>query len=51
MRPFFEVRGEYAETGLRTLRAHWPDVDGYVVEGLGLEPAVLDTLRERLLAH
>jgi len=50
MRPFFEVRAEYAETGLRTLRAHWPDVDAYVVEGLGVESAVLEALRDRLLA-
>jgi protein-tyrosine phosphatase len=49
MRPFFEVRAEYAETGLRTMRAHWPDVDRYVVDGLGVHASVLATLRERLL--
>jgi protein-tyrosine phosphatase len=50
MRPFFEVRAEYAETGLRTLRAHWSDVDRYVVEGLGVAEELLTALRERLLA-
>jgi protein-tyrosine phosphatase len=49
MRPFFEVRPEYADTGLETLRAQWRDVDDYVVAGLGVEPDVLHTLRERLL--
>ena len=49
MRPFFEVRAEYAETALETVREGWGDVDRYVLEGLGVELEVLDALRERLL--
>ena len=50
LRPFFEVRREYAEASLATLREGWTDVDAYVVEGLGVAPEALQTLRQRLRA-
>jgi len=51
MRPFYEVRAEYKETSLATLRAAWRNVDHYVTEGLGVSPETLATLRERLVGE
>ena len=48
--PLLRGPPEYAKTGLQTLRANWPDVDTYVVDGLGVEPSLLEALRARLVA-
>ncbi|MFE9219696.1 tyrosine-protein phosphatase [Streptomyces lavendulae] len=47
--PLFEARAEYLLTAFDAIDGRWGGVDGYLAEGLGLAPATLERLRERLL--
>lgn len=44
-----EVYDRFLQAALDELTDRYQDVDGYVTDGLGLSPAVLDALRERLI--
>ena len=49
MRPFYECRPAYARASLAMMREGWGDVERYVLEGLAVPAADLETLRENLL--
>ncbi|WP_371675709.1 tyrosine-protein phosphatase [Streptomyces sp. NBC_01276] len=47
--PLFEARAEYLLAAFDTIDGQWGGVEAYLAEGLGLAPATLDRLRDRLL--
>ncbi|MER6569329.1 tyrosine-protein phosphatase [Streptomyces sp. NPDC001093] len=47
--PLFDARAEYLEAAFETIEVTWGGVDTYLNQGLGLTPASLEVLRERLL--
>ncbi|MFJ8213013.1 tyrosine-protein phosphatase [Streptomyces sp. NPDC096033] len=47
--PLFDARAEYLLAAYETIDGHWGGVDRYLAAGLGLTPATLERLRERLL--
>ncbi|TDQ48217.1 protein-tyrosine phosphatase [Actinorugispora endophytica] len=49
VRPMIEVRPEYLEAAYAEIDSVYGGFDGYVAEGLRLDPATVDALRERLL--
>ncbi|HZR83220.1 MAG TPA: tyrosine-protein phosphatase [Candidatus Binatia bacterium] len=49
LRPVLEVRPEYLQASFDAIREIYGDVETYLREGLGLDPATLRRLRENLL--
>ncbi|MFH7596277.1 tyrosine-protein phosphatase [Streptomyces racemochromogenes] len=47
--PLFDARAEYLLAAYETIDTHWGGVDRYLADGLGLAPATLEALRDRLL--
>ncbi|MCB5179384.1 tyrosine-protein phosphatase [Streptomyces antimicrobicus] len=47
--PLFDARAEYLTAAFEALEETWGSVEAYLAEGLGLTPATLDRLRDRLL--
>lgn len=47
--PLFDARAEFLATAFETIDATWGGVGPYLAEGLGLAPATLGRLRDRLL--
>ncbi len=49
LEPIYGVRREYLEASLDEMRMRFGDIDGYVRDGLGLDRATVEVLRERLI--
>ncbi|MFF7333159.1 tyrosine-protein phosphatase [Streptomyces sp. NPDC090306] len=47
--PLFDARAEYLTAALETVERTWGGTDAYLEEGLGLDAAARERLRERLL--
>ncbi|MFJ6719220.1 MULTISPECIES: tyrosine-protein phosphatase [unclassified Streptomyces] len=47
--PLFDARAEFLSTAFETIDGTWGGVEPYLAEGLGLTPATLGRLRDRLL--
>lgn len=47
--PLFDARAAYLHAAFETIDERWGGVERYLAEGLGLAPATLDRLRDRLL--
>lgn len=49
LRPFFEVRAQYARASLAAMRERWGDIEHYVRDGLGIPDADLARFRAHML--
>jgi protein-tyrosine phosphatase len=49
LRPFTEVRSEYARAAIDAMRQHFGDIEGYVRDGLGIDDASVEKFRAHML--
>lgn len=49
LRPFFEVRAQYARASIAAMHERWGGIDGYVRDGLGIADADVARFRDHML--
>ena len=49
LRPFTEVRSEYARAAIDAMHEHFGGIEGYVRNGLGIDDASVETFRAQML--
>ncbi len=48
LEPIYGVRREFLEASIDEMRTRFGDIDGYIADGLGLDAATVERVRERL---